>query len=467
MGIDAGFDMVPRLSRDVADKLVWSRFIDLIKMCYFEDDQLEIKSNYILFKAGEHPMLPLEGHKFLRFSAKISGQIAIESRVEAYIKGVARLAKDRFGSRIQFWSEAFDEWGYYDWNEVNESLRSYEKPDGSEIPMSIADCPVGDDPERERNLPLFEVKDIPGKGKGLFARIEISKGTRILYEKPLLTVESMSPLVSEPILARKFKTMAKIEQRQILSLHNNFPGKYTLTSIFKTNALPCGPGSSTSGVYASICLINHSCLPNSHHNWNDNEKHETIHAIRPIKAGEEITIQYDHGGPSKVRRAFLRKNYGFECDCKTCTLPPAELQASDDRRVLFRQLDSAICDLFRQRTKPAQSLRDCHTLLQAVDKEFDGHGDARSCSLYYDAFQICIAHGDQARASRFAEKAYKARVCCDGEDSSATRWVKWLSLKPTDHMSYGLYSTKWITEKSMVPKDLNEAQFVAWLFREE
>lgn len=125
MGIDAGFDMVPRLSRGGADALKWDRFISAIKEHYKDDSQVEMEPHCILFKAGEHPRLPLEGHKFLRFSSKVSGQIATESRVENYIDTVTSIAKANFGSRIQYWNEAFDQLGHYDWKDVNESLRSY------------------------------------------------------------------------------------------------------------------------------------------------------------------------------------------------------------------------------------------------------------------------------------------------------------------------------------------------------
>lgn len=341
------------------------------------------------------------------------------------------------------------------------------QPGESKIPMDIAQLPKGAEPSGEPDISPFEVKEIPGKGKGLFARADISKGTRILCEKPLLTFESMSPKHLEPTLAGKLKAMTKTEQRQFFSLHNNFPGRYVLSGIVKTNALPCGPGSSMGGVYPAICLINHSCLANSHNNWNDNEKHETIHAIRPIKAGEEITIPYDHGGPSTTRRAFLKEAFGFDCKCSTCMLPPLELRESDARRLAIERLDDSIGDPSRMLAKPAESLGDCLSLLQTLEKEFDGHTGIHTCRLYYDAFQICVAHGDQARASTFADRAYKDRVCCEGEDSPTTQRVKSLSLKPTDHMSYGSCSMKWKTKKSMIPQGLDESQFEAWLFRRQ
>jgi hypothetical protein len=127
MGYDAGFDMLPRLSKGVVDRHKWDRFIRGVKDRYKDDIQVETKPNYILFKAGEQPILPFEGHKFLRFSSKISGSTAATTKVESYIDTVTRIAKAHFGSRIRYWNEYADEYGEYDWDEVHESIRSYEQ----------------------------------------------------------------------------------------------------------------------------------------------------------------------------------------------------------------------------------------------------------------------------------------------------------------------------------------------------
>jgi hypothetical protein len=86
-----------------------------------------MKPNYLVFKAGEHPMLPLEGNKLLRFSAKISGSIAATTGVERYIDTVTRIAKDHFGRRVCYWNELYDRYGEYNWDEVNDSFKSYEQ----------------------------------------------------------------------------------------------------------------------------------------------------------------------------------------------------------------------------------------------------------------------------------------------------------------------------------------------------
>src|SRR4051812_14638735 len=106
--------MVPRLSKGGEDGKKWRSFIEAIKERYQNDELVEIKTNYIEFKAGEHPLLPFEGHKFLRFSSKISGSHA--EGVDHYIDTVTRVASSFFGSRVQPWNDddAVNEF-YYTW----------------------------------------------------------------------------------------------------------------------------------------------------------------------------------------------------------------------------------------------------------------------------------------------------------------------------------------------------------------
>jgi hypothetical protein len=350
---------------------------------------------------------------------------------------------------------------------MNNILICHSQPDELETPTSIAELLYGTDPFKELGIALFEIKDIPGKGRGIVARFNISKGTRIICEKPLLTAGSMPPNELEPFLAKSLKALPKASQRQFLSLHNSFPGKYQFGGTFKTNALPCGSGSSIGGVYPAACFINHSCIPNAHNNWNSAKEHETIHAIRSIERGAEITISYDHGGASKKRQAFLKEAFGFTCNCSGCSLSPSSLQASDNRRIQIRSLEEAIGDPFCMMSSPHESLRDCYSMLQVLKQEFERSACAMFPRLYYDPFQISIAHGDQARASIFAERAHKARVICDGDDSPETLRVKSLALKPADHSSFEVYSSKWRTTRNSIPEGLDTVQFDKWLFMQD
>jgi len=64
-----------------------------------------------------------------------------------------------------------------------------------------------------------------------------------------------------------------------------------------------------------------------------------------------------------------------------------------------------------------ESLADCHALLQLLEEEYKGSAGVLIARLYYDAFQISVSYGDQARASAFAERGFRSRVIYEGEDS--------------------------------------------------
>ena len=67
----------------------------------------------------------------------------------------------------------------------------------------------------------------------------------------------------------------------------------------------------------------------------------------------------------------------------------------------------------------------------------EGIVHARVPRLYYDAFQILIANGDQARASVFAEGAHAMRIVLEGVDSPTTTRLNDLTRDPSAHTLYG------------------------------
>ncbi len=89
-------------------------------------------------------------------------------------------------------------------------MLNLKKPDEPEIPISIAQLVFRTNPMSELGLPLFEVQAVPGKGKGLVARFEIAKGTRILYENPLFTTPHLAPISQmESNIATKLRSLSK------------------------------------------------------------------------------------------------------------------------------------------------------------------------------------------------------------------------------------------------------------------
>jgi hypothetical protein len=121
-GYDCGFDMVLPPSRGGTDLDLWEEFLEAVTSEYKHDDVIRYQSNdTIEFLVGEHPSLPQEGWKFLRFSSKAT------NGAEPYIRAVSRMARERFGDRVRFWHELAESDGHYTWAEVSASLATYDE----------------------------------------------------------------------------------------------------------------------------------------------------------------------------------------------------------------------------------------------------------------------------------------------------------------------------------------------------
>jgi hypothetical protein len=332
-----------------------------------------------------------------------------------------------------------------------------------------------DKPEKEVEIPrkdnstpkLYILTSLPGKGQGLIAVQDISKGTRIMSEKPLFRIPrsgfGMEQPAIEKAIDRKLNLLSQDGQMAFLSLYNNAPGgSYPLSGIVKTNALPLGTSATEGGLFPEASRINHACVPNCQHTWNDNIGEETIHAVRSISKGEEITISYADTGTFESRRRHLKKSFAFDCTCELCSLPEAARAISDKRQSEITRLDELIGDGSRLISNPDKCLEDVHTLLKLLEAE--NITDARVPRAYYDALQVAIAHGDQARAKVFAQRAYEARLCCEGDDSPLTARVKSLVERPAKHRLFGT-SSRWRLSEKMIPKTLEGEGFEAWLWR--
>ncbi len=85
--------------------------------------------------------------------------------------------------------------------------------------------------------------------------------------------------------------------------------------------------------------INHSCDPNCNAFVRDHESRLLIvKAMRPIKAGEEITVAYEASvcrfSKATERIAYLKYVYGFECVCDRCKKP----SVADQRMTVYRNI---------------------------------------------------------------------------------------------------------------------------------
>ncbi|KAL1610487.1 hypothetical protein SLS60_002155 [Paraconiothyrium brasiliense] len=297
----------------------------------------------------------------------------------------------------------------------------------------------------------------------------------MLWEKPLLTVPctifDKASWDRERILALRLRTLSN-ESRRIfrdrLEGKNLAPNKnkslFPSSEFFDRYSMPCGHDVTEYAIFSTICFLNHSCFPNAISTWNSTAKHRTVHALRPIRSGQEITISYfDFDGvPRAKRRSVLREAFEFQCNCRACSLLRTQASSSDHRRTEIQRLTDGIDDPLRIRHQPKKVLDDCRSVLDHYNKEFDGNPGALAASIYFTAFQTSNAHGDNIRASVFADRAYAIQFACEGETSYTQELLSYAE-DPSKHKTR--YSSMWIPRSNKMPTGLDEAEFEDWLFR--
>ncbi|KAL2820984.1 SET domain-containing protein [Aspergillus cavernicola] len=313
---------------------------------------------------------------------------------------------------------------------------------------------------------IYVVREIPGRGQAVVATSKILKGTRILAEHPLVTVprQSTSLEAIDRLVNEQLERLDNDQRQSFFNLCNAHPGRYSETiGIVKTNALPFGSSAAEGGIFLQSSRINHSCSHNAQNTWNENTKKLTIHVFKDLEEGEEITIAYLNDSQNRAsRQKALKEAFNFVCSCELCSLPSTLRQESDQRLSKISLLDDSIGDFDRILGSPKACLHDAHMLRQLLQQE--SIVDARVPRLYYDAFQIAIANGDQARARVFAEKAYAMRIILEGDDSPTTIRLSNLIRDPSTHSLYGM-SMRWESNMNAVPRTLPEQEFEEWLWQ--
>ena len=216
--------------------------------------------------------------------------------------------------------------------------------------------------------PPLEVYKSSGAGFGVRASRDIQRGELLLSETPILVWENGTPSVQMKKLtdelspeARKklFSLSSRNDQLAIeaeekdpvdesanIRSANGFEVQLPSIDVpfmSKDVKIP----SSASFLFYNISRINHSCLPSCGHGMDFPRLRMEIFAMKDIKKGEEITIEYLPnliGMTSNERISKIKDTFGFDCQCCLCTSPLEERAKSDDRR---RFITDSVRDLHK------------------------------------------------------------------------------------------------------------------------
>jgi hypothetical protein len=268
---------------------------------------------------------------------------------------------------------------------------------------------------------MYALEDVPGKGKGFVAIENIPRGTRILSEPPVITTPELQRddewLKSH--ISQQVASLSEHQRQSFLTLYNLYPYQNIAEQslgIIRTNSLPIGANGIEGGIFLDACRINHSCDNNAQKHWNQYIERHTVHALRDIPKGEEITICYlGHNNSREIRQKKLQDKFGFLCSCLLCLLPEQQSQENDERLERIDYLDDLIGRDSMQMQFFLQSLQYADERARLYNKQ--GLGNSSLPRVYLNAAQIAVANSDLARGRIFAERAVEGWQTAHSGDS--------------------------------------------------
>ncbi|KAK5641450.1 hypothetical protein RI129_009997 [Pyrocoelia pectoralis] len=99
---------------------------------------------------------------------------------------------------------------------------------------------------------------------------------------------------------------------------------HRIAGILDVNALEINQNSELSAIYPTTSLLEHSCICNTYHVFEDASQNYkiTVRAAVPIKKGEHISTMYTHAlWGTQARREHLKETKYFSCNCRRCKDP--------------------------------------------------------------------------------------------------------------------------------------------------
>lgn len=296
------------------------------------------------------------------------------------------------------------------------------------------------------NPPAYELRDIPGKGKGMIATRDIALGEIVIVERPVTIYETFIDLESlngfeqyvkmfmNPEIWKAYNNLCNVKGDSI----SHFRGVCN-TNAFEVDIDFFGKHNSYGAVFLELSRLNHSCGPNLDRLWDSHLFVFTVQAVRPIRAGQELTVGYENiCEPHAFRRSELERKYKFDCACGYCTnTSPASDQVRFINRgqTLISKLDKPYKNLLGsfltaqvgyQRTNA--HMNDLIANLVVITKE----GIEATASFWHYVWLMNVSGllGDKKRFRQWGFKAVLFSMNFSNTSEFARReiekWISWI-----------------------------------------
>ncbi|KAJ6629818.1 hypothetical protein B0H10DRAFT_1775631 [Mycena sp. CBHHK59/15] len=299
-------------------------------------------------------------------------------------------------------------------------------------------------PRIESPKGTFEIRKAGGRGFGMFALQDIPAGALILVERPIIVgpyIIGLGNYSESDIYAALLRRLSPDTTASFMALANCKPPSEcdTIEGIMRTNGIainlsvpdvPHPELSTHRAVFLNTSRCNHSCGPNAKWTWDPTSFSLSLAALRPILAGDEITVTYMTPTHSFAeRRERLRAQYNFACHCAVCThtthsnAVPASDAARAELRAFWARTPSfeAWCG---DSSLPDHALIDAHKrALLLIEQE---GLQVLGCGRHLDA--IAMGYGALRDVAQFRAWSGRARECRFAEERGDAvrvleRWI--------------------------------------------
>lgn len=283
--------------------------------------------------------------------------------------------------------------------------------------------------------PPFEQHDFPGKGRGLIANKTLNRGDQIFASTPLLITNPVSYYLVEKerlrLAHRGVETLPEESKSSFWALLDHFKGD-PVDDRINTNAFEIEvDGVGQYAVLPEIAMLNHDCRPNAAYFWDEDTLSHYVHATQTIYPGEEITITYiNNERKRKARMENLKRNWGFDCSCSSCSAHPFFTAESDNR---IQQMNDLLRDLDDWTAESKATPEMAEALISLYEQE---RLDASLGTPYKHAAEVYSSFGDKYNAVKYARLAAEFSLLDKGFRDSDVRQMQTMAQNPESTWSW-------------------------------
>ncbi|PHH81042.1 hypothetical protein CDD80_4346 [Ophiocordyceps camponoti-rufipedis] len=273
--------------------------------------------------------------------------------------------------------------------------------------------------------PPFEVRELPGRGKGLIANKTIHRGDRIFLSTPILMLGADSFEFNDDSVEeeQRYHAVTKLPSKTEMlfwALYGQM-WKDPISDRVNTNSFGADiDDENFSIVFPEISRLNHDCRPNAEYYFNANTLTQSVVATTTITPGMEITISYIDVSQPRDKRLSQLRNWGIECSCKACTQSSTLVEASDARLAQIAELDRNLSSAIAPPEVPEK-------LVKLYNEE--GLFGFLGAAYRFAALSYC-AQGKRSQAVEYAQMAFDSALSDNALNLNQAEYMKRLAQQP-------------------------------------